>query len=92
MNKFSKFTCQPDFLNTDISSLGIEDEDQWVSRVHKFNNHKDRKMLSGITLGKGDIMLKIYEKALELERSKNKQEVFAYLWGTFICFNSKQAR
>jgi len=51
-----------DFLNNDINSLGIEDEDRWVSRVHKFNNHKDRRRLFGITLGKGDTMLKIYEK------------------------------
>jgi len=38
-----------DFLNNDINSLGIEDE--------------DRRGLSGIALGKGDIMLRIYEKA-----------------------------
>jgi hypothetical protein len=73
-----------DFINTDITSLGIANEDRWVSRVHKFNTHNDRRKLSGITLGKGDIMLRIYDKVLELNRSQHKQEVFAEIWGVIV--------
>jgi hypothetical protein len=70
-----------DFIGTDINSLNIENEDRWVSRVHKFNIHKDRRKLSGITMGKGDIMLRIYDKVLELKTSTHKQDVFADVWG-----------
>lgn len=73
-----------DFLHTDISTLSIENEDRWVSRVHKFNIHRDRRKLSGITMGKGDIMLRIYDKVLELRNSPHKQVVFAEIWKAFV--------
>ncbi|BHH85762.1 hypothetical protein [Desulforhopalus sp. 52FAK] len=69
-----------DFINVDIKSLGIENEDKWISRVHKFNVHYHRRNLSGICLGKGDIMLRIYDKVLELQNSPHKQIVFAEIW------------
>ena len=73
-----------DFVGTNINFLHIEDEARWVSRVHKFNIHKDRRKLSGITLGKGNIMLRVYDKVLELQNSPHKQIVFAEIWGTEI--------
>ncbi len=73
-----------DFLQTDINTLGIENEERWVSRVHKFNIHRDRRKLSGITMGKGDIMLRIYDKVLELQNSPHKQAVFAEIWEAFV--------
>jgi hypothetical protein len=73
-----------DFVQTDINTLGIENEGRWVSRVHKFNIHRDRRKLSGITMGKGDIMLRIYDKVLELLNSPHKQDVFADIWGAFV--------
>lgn len=72
------------FIQTDINALGIEDENRWVSRVHKFNIHWDRRKLSGITMGKGDIMLRIYDKVLELRNSPHKQVVFAEIWKAFV--------
>lgn len=71
-----------DFVGCDIKSLGIEDENRWVSRVHKFDIHNDRRQLSGISLGKGDIMLRIYDKVLELKKSPHKQAVFSEIWST----------
>jgi hypothetical protein len=73
-----------DCINTDINTLGIENEERWVSRVHKFNIHRDRRRLSGITMGKGDIMLRIYDKVMELDGSPHKQDVFAEIWGLFV--------
>lgn len=81
-----------DCINTDISKLDIDNEDRWVSRVHKFSIHKDRRRLSGIVLGKGDIMLRIYDKVLELAYSPHKQEVFAEMWGFFIYNQSPVTR
>ena len=70
-----------DFIGSDIKTLGIEDEDRWVTRVHKFDIHRDRRQLSGISLGKGDIMLRIYDKVLELKKSPHKHLVFSEIWG-----------
>lgn len=35
-------------------------------------------------MGKGDIMLRIYDKVLELKNSPHKQVVFAEIWGAFV--------
>jgi len=44
--------------------------------------NKDSVLLqeTGITFGTGDIMLRIYDKTLELKRSAAKQSVFASVW------------
>lgn len=36
---------------------------------------------SGLQVSKGDIMLRVYNKVLELKRDKAKQSVFASVWG-----------
>lgn len=69
-----------DFINRDIQSLGIDEENRWVSRTHKFNIHRHRRMLSGIILGKGNLMLRIYDKVLELQKAPHKQAVFSEIW------------
>ncbi|MFT5700262.1 MAG: hypothetical protein ACI8ZB_003134 [Desulforhopalus sp.] len=71
-----------DFINVDIKSLEIENEDRWVSKVHKFDIHNHRRKLSGITLGKGNIMLRVYDKVLELQNSPHKQIVFSEIWNS----------
>jgi hypothetical protein len=37
---------------------------------------------NGLRVGQGDIMLRVYDKVLELQRDGAKQIVFASLWGT----------
>lgn len=69
-----------DFIGVDIKTLGIESQDYWIQRANSFNVHHNHRKLTGISIGKGDIMLRIYDKVEELKRSENKQEVFAELW------------
>ena len=69
-----------DFIGLDIKTLGVEIQDRWVHRPHTFNPHFHHKKLTGISIGKGDLMLRIYDKVTELKRSEHKQEVFADLW------------
>ena len=69
-----------DFIGLDIKTLGIENGEKWIQRAQSFNVHHNHRKLTGISLGKGDIMLRIYDKVEELKRSENKQEVFADLW------------
>jgi len=44
--------------------------------------HTNRKF-SGLNIGSGDIMLRVYDKVIELKRKRatNKQQVFSEIWG-----------
>lgn len=69
-----------DFIGLDFSSLSLDDVSRWVSRGREFNSHYSQWKFTGCSLGKGDIMLRCYDKVLELKRSEHKQEVFCKLW------------
>ncbi len=49
----------------------------------EFNPHYINRRFSGVDMGKGDLMLRIYNKVLELKRSRaaHKQQIFAEIWG-----------
>lgn len=83
-----------DFLNVDIKNLGIDIEDKWVSRAQQFNTHRERRKFTGISMGKNEIMLRIYDKVYELKarRNTNKRELFADIWGYFIYCQSPVTR
>lgn len=69
-----------DFIGTDIQTIGIADQDRWIHRSHSFRPNYTHRRLTGIEIGKGDFMLRIYDKVTELKRSEHKQEVFKELW------------
>jgi len=48
-----------------------------------FNPHYTHRRFTGVDLGKGNLMLRVYDKVAELKRSKatNKQQIFAEIWG-----------
>jgi hypothetical protein len=48
-----------------------------------FDRHYTNRRFSGLNIGSGDIMLRIYDKVAELKRSRatNKQQVFSEIWG-----------
>ena len=48
-----------------------------------FDSHYTNRKFSGLNIGSGDMMLRIYDKVTELKRKRatNKQEVFAEIWG-----------
>ncbi|MBU0730402.1 MAG: hypothetical protein KKE17_05560 [Proteobacteria bacterium] len=69
-----------DLLNVDINSLPISDQDHWISRAHKFTSNYDHKKFTGITQGKGNLMLRIYDKIMELQNQNNKQKAFKDIW------------
>jgi len=48
-----------------------------------FNPHYTHRKFTGVDLGKGNLMLRVYDKVTELKRSKatNKQQIFAEIWG-----------
>lgn len=69
-----------DFIGLDLKSLGIEDQNRWIQRSHSFSPYYEHRKLTGISMGKGNFMLRIYDKVTELRRSEHKQEIFKELW------------
>lgn len=77
----SEVHLSADFIGIDIKDLSLDNKDRWISRARDFVPSYQSWKLSGCSLGKGDIMLRCYDKILELKRSVHKQEIFADLWG-----------
>lgn len=71
-----------DFIGLDIKTLGLENQDRWIQRSHSFAPYYHHRKLTGISMGKGDFMLRVYDKVTELKRSEHKQEIFRELWKT----------
>ncbi len=70
-----------DCVGLPIGSLPILDQEYWVTRAHKFGAYHDRRKFDGITIGKGDLMLRVYDKVTELKtKSTHKQPLFADAW------------
>ncbi len=70
-----------DFIGQDIEFLDLTNEDFWIYKAVSFTVHRHNRKLSGVSIGKGDIMLRVYDKVLELQNAHHKQEVFSDLWG-----------
>ena len=69
-----------DFIGVDITTLDIANQDRWIQRAHDFDPHYKYRKLTGVSVGKGDIMLRVYDKVKELKGQEHKQEVFCDLW------------
>ena len=70
-----------DFIGVDLQSLGLDNRYRCFSSVSNFSTYFQHWNLTGVCLGKGDIMLRCYDKGLELKTAHHKQEVFSELWG-----------
>lgn len=72
-----------DFVNVDINELDIDRGDQWISRARNFSVFQNNWNLSGVSLGKGSLMARIYEKRIELNEKKafSKSDFFNRQWG-----------
>lgn len=80
-NQVSEVHLAADLIGTYIESLGINDKDRWITRSQLFTTYDTFRQLATVSVGKGDIMLRIYDKILELKRSAPKQATFAEVWG-----------
>ncbi|SHH98993.1 hypothetical protein [Desulfofustis glycolicus] len=47
----------------------------------RYLDENDKEIETGIRLGEGDIILRIYDKVLEIKRNGTKQSLFASVWG-----------
>ena len=96
-NTVSEVHLCADWVGLDIEELPIDKFNFWVTRANHFNAYQCHQGLLGVTLnqdqgelpgdltgvefGRGDIMLRIYDKTAELKHSPAKQGVFASVWG-----------
>lgn len=97
-NTVSEVHLCADWVGLDIEEVPIDQFKFWVTRANYFNAYQDHGGLQGVSIsqdkgdcpapltgvefGRGDIMLRIYNKTAELKHSPAKQGVFASVWGT----------
>jgi hypothetical protein len=65
------------------SSVLPEGRGQWICRARKFGSFFEGAKFSGITFGKDELMLRVYDKGLELKHKTNSQKraLLAEIWG-----------
>jgi len=80
-NQVSEVHLAADLIGTHIESLNIRDKNYWITKSHKFSLIESPRQLETFSVGKGDIMMRIYDKVLELRYSASKQATFADSWG-----------
>lgn len=66
-----------------IGETGIEDYHRHICRSSRYDLHVDDRKMTGLTIGRGDILLRIYDKIREMEKKQayEKQSFFSHLWG-----------
>lgn len=70
-----------DLIGVDIKDTPVAQQEHWVTRAHTFSAHCKHKKLTGVSIGSGDLMLRIYDKVEELKISRHKIDTFLDLWG-----------
>lgn len=80
--RVSEFHMASDCIEISLQDLPVARQEQWITRAHKFSVNYDRGKFTGISVGKGDLMLRIYDKVQELRtQSTHKQPIFKEAWG-----------
>lgn len=80
--KISRIDIATD-IKEHIENTSIEDYHRHICRSRFCDPHIDDRKLAGITIGRGAILLRVYDKIREMEskQAHEKQSFFAYLWG-----------
>jgi hypothetical protein len=71
-------------LKASISDTNIFCMDRWITRANKHSFDGSNRENSGVTIGKGDILLRVYDKQKEMKEKKafEKMCFFNDKWGT----------
>ena len=87
-DQVSEIHLAADFLDLELEAYPIFEQDLWISKAHHSTNNYYRRKFNAVTVGRGDIMLRIYDKVLELCQAKHKQHFFKKIWD-FKKYNEK---
>ncbi len=79
-NQVSEVHLAADFIGVAIGSLFIDDKSRWITRTTRFASYGSHRKLETFSLGKGDLMLRIYDKIQELKHSPHKLCTFMDAW------------
>lgn len=70
-----------DLLGVDIKDTPVGDMNYWITRAVTFSPHYTHRKLTGVSIGSGDMMLRVYDKIQEMKTvSRNKIEPFMQIW------------
>lgn len=69
-------------INEDIKRCDFDDLDLYIGRADKHDLHYSRKKFTGISVGNGDISLRIYDKTQEMKEKGNMEKLmfFYHKW------------
>jgi len=97
--RVSEVHLAADFVGTDIQQADICNQNKWIIKAQSFDpyekfskseesdpdfgSHYLHRRFTGVHMGKGSLMLRIYDKVNELKRKRatNKQQIFSEIWG-----------
>jgi len=79
-----------DFVNVDFKELDLHNMEKWITRAVSSSVHYTGRNISGMSIGKGNLMCRIYDKRIELKvkRATAKEDFFNRQWG----LNSRDQR
>jgi hypothetical protein len=77
----SEIHLAADFIGDDINSLPLEQNHLWITKAHKFTLFYKRRKFNAAYVGQSNLLLRIYDKVLELRNAAHKQLVFQKVWG-----------
>jgi hypothetical protein len=80
--RVSEFHPCADVIGQDIKKTPVDRQDHWITRAQTFSLHCRHRKLTGVSIGSGGLMLRIYDKVEEIKRvSQHKKEPFMEVWG-----------
>lgn len=69
-----------DIIGYAIGDLNVQDKDFWIAKAPHFTKYEKHRQLTGIAIGKNQLMLRVYDKVKEIRNSGTKQDTFSEFW------------
>ena len=76
----SEFHITADLLGVSFQDTDLIDLDRWIRRARKWSFAGECNTINYMSFGKGDLMLRIYDKTSELKKNAAKAVVFHNVW------------
>lgn len=79
----TRIDLSTDFVNVDLKELELHYMERWITRAVSSSIHFTGRNISGISIGKGNLMCRIYDKRTELKikQATAKEDFFNRQWG-----------
>lgn len=85
-NSVSRADICADMIGYSIQDREIRmyDEDYFIAKARSTSEFRENRKITGVSVGRGDLMLRIYDKMLEINKPHNthKKDFFLDLWSS----------